>query len=874
MRRFLLVKTWLWFALLGLYGYELTNSYADESPLPARATTFIGPFGKLTPVGNYPDASSSIANSNTVTELADNKLLFHGLSVSSYIPNTKEAALLRSRIKSLSTSLSAETKLWDPKQQGWVNIGRPPECPYNNIMATATLLNDGNVLIAGGLCDRARMADDRLPHVPHTALSLWNAKNGQWLPAPAMLTSRILHTATRLKDNSVLIVGGLSDPESEPTGIEPVLDAVERYQDGKLSLIAPLKQARARHTATALNDGSLLIVGGFDAEGKPIASVELWDRYTLHDLPPLHIARYGHTATLLDDGRVMIAGGLDAKNTPLGSVEIYDPTSHSWSFARPLLVPLYDHAATRLSNGNVLIAGGTTIADNKAMREAMLWDKNRGEWLPAGTRPEQTNESGIHSISLLPLANGDAKLFGSSWIMQWTADKNIKYTPVYGERSYFGLTALRDGKVLISGGISNNAFLDEAEIYDPVSGNFTLTGRMQHPRHSHSSLLLDDGSVLVAGGWVRSPDDYSQPQGSSPELWDPTTGTWRILNDIRFEWRDRVLIKKLDNGAVLFFASHELADPDKIDGPVVYRAWQWDPKTGITVEKPVPLMPRAKAGIVIRPDGSVFVVGGYTRIQQPAYHCPLPTLSKKRTKQHIAKVNEHIDTNRQDYKCHDEPSYWTEDREPRVELWDSRSDTLTKLNPPPTPYFNEYKTLALKNGNVILADYAPLNVYDGLQKLPVFMWNSTTGTWSELPSLNSDDSLNLLELADGSLLSRSSRLLPGASSWERQKLIQVSGNNQPVMLTSGDLLSIDTQPPYIARYSPKNAGWEAVLSKKQPPVLLNPALAPLADGRLMVIANTKSNNTSKQKAYIWDLTNDTWINAGQLARDYGSGHAM
>src|SRR4029077_5233514 len=59
---------------------------------------------------------------------------------------------------------------------------------------------------------------------------------------------------------------------------------------------------------------------------------------------------------------------------------------------------------------------------------------------------------------------------------------------------------LRDGRVLLIGGISNVAFLSSAELYDPKTGTFTATGGMAHPRGTPEAMLLADGRVLVTGG--------------------------------------------------------------------------------------------------------------------------------------------------------------------------------------------------------------------------------------------------------------------------------------------------------------------------------------------------------------------------------------
>lgn len=61
-------------------------------------------------------------------------------------------------------------------------------------------------------------------------------------------------------------------------------------------------------------------------------------------------------------------------------------------------------------------------------------------------------------------------------------------------------TLLPDGRVLVVGGTRDAAFLNSAELYDPVSWDWTATGNLSIPRSGHTASLLPDGRVLVTGG--------------------------------------------------------------------------------------------------------------------------------------------------------------------------------------------------------------------------------------------------------------------------------------------------------------------------------------------------------------------------------------
>ncbi len=91
--------------------------------------------------------------------------------------------------------------------------------------------------------------------------------------------------------------------------------------------------------------------------------------------------------------------------------------------------------------------------------------------------------------------------------------------PMLEPRSGHTATLLRDGKVLIAGGMrANQDFHRSAELYDPASGTFQLTGDMNLARVGHVAVLLASGKVLIAGGWI-GPHECTD----TAELYDPST---------------------------------------------------------------------------------------------------------------------------------------------------------------------------------------------------------------------------------------------------------------------------------------------------------------------------------------------------------------
>jgi hypothetical protein len=198
------------------------------------------------------------------------------------------------------------------------------------------------------------------------------------------------------------------------------------------------------------------------------------------------MGRDSHTATLLPDGRVLIAGG--SSYDEARSAELYDPKTGTFAPTGFMLTGQVLATATLLLNGRVLFVGG--------------WELSGGVWDGYDT----SNRILSASAELYDPKTGTFARTGS----------------LAQARSYHTATRLLDGRVLIAGGVVNDAGDPDAaatataEIYDPATGKFTSAGSMTTPRWHHSATLLKDGRVLMAGS-------FSDP---TAELYDPVKGTF------------------------------------------------------------------------------------------------------------------------------------------------------------------------------------------------------------------------------------------------------------------------------------------------------------------------------------------------------------
>lgn len=467
------------------------------------APSIESPVGALRKVGSYP----AVVAGSTISRLPDGKVLVFGSDPINWALRDaagKPVVSLHNRwqtpYRNAFTVYGTNDSLWfDPQRQGWVKVIPSPECAGSRYLHSATVLRNAKVLIAGGLCDLPRIEASGGPTPRYTELSLWNSATQLWENAPALNGPRLYHSATLMGDGSVLFVGGESDPAFSPVG-EPVLASVERYDGDSVKTLASLHVARARHTATLLNDGGVLVTGGFDHAGKAIDSVELWDPFvhSWREMPPLHTARYAHTATLLDDGRVMIVGGIGPDGLALNSVELWDPITSRWSMGEPLPRAVRNHPAVKLANGNVLLVGGESQMASEAIDWALLWDKASGEWHAAGSAQRNMQDDVIYSPTLAPLHDGSVLIFGYRGIVQWRPGASSSAAGQPRWRSATSMVALADGRLMVIGETEPNK--STATIWNSRDDSWSSAGVLTHHTRLYARVMaLPDGRLMHVG---------------------------------------------------------------------------------------------------------------------------------------------------------------------------------------------------------------------------------------------------------------------------------------------------------------------------------------------------------------------------------------
>jgi N-acetylneuraminic acid mutarotase len=224
-------------------------------------------------------------------------------------------------------------------------------------------------------------------------------------------------------------------------------------------------------------------------------------------------ARNGHTATLLDDGTVLVVGGAREQRTHLASVERFDPKAGTWKTEKPLGTPRWLHAAVHLGDDSVVVVGGRSNASQGGQGPGVSLDAverfepKTGAWTKVASMSEERQRAGIAVLSdgrTVVAVGGQTATSSTNYAETWTPGAEA-WAPLENHLSMslasHSATRLPSGDLLVVGGEPPNA-VDTARVQRWVAATkqWCLAGELATSRKLHSASLLADGSVLVVGG--------------------------------------------------------------------------------------------------------------------------------------------------------------------------------------------------------------------------------------------------------------------------------------------------------------------------------------------------------------------------------------
>ena len=320
------------------------------------------------------------------------------------------------------------------------------------------------------------------------------------------------------------------------------------------------------HTATLLKDGRVLMAGGLIYETGSKASAKAWiynpANQAINPVPDMKQPRGGHQAVLLNDGTVLVMGGREGSAyKPLAQAELFDPKTKTWSKVADMPGTRSSHRAVKLANGKVLVVGGYGLGSTY-YDSFIMYDPKSKTWVsPALT---------------------------------------MKY-----RRSAADITLLPNGKLVISGGWGGTGSdltkfdqLTSLEIYDTLKITLMESkGKLITKRAGHTGVLLDDGRLMLIGGYCGS---GCKPPGN--ELYDPVKDQVVKINHQGTPPSHHAVVK-LNDGKVLVIGG-SFSDEKKVS--------IFEPKGLFWKAGPALKHGRFDHTATLLKDGRVLVAGGKT----------------------------------------------------------------------------------------------------------------------------------------------------------------------------------------------------------------------------------------------------------------------
>src|SRR5208283_5398768 len=286
----------------------------------------------------------------------------------------------------------------------------------------------------------------------------------------------------------------------------------------------------------------------------------------------LNTSRYQHSATTLNNWQILVVGGVNCPTsgscTYLNSAELYNPVSSAFTNTGTMATAR-SAPAVLLSTGKVFVAGGYSCDGSgncSSLTSAEIYDPTAGTFSNAGT---MTMARSGHTMNVL--GNGTVLIAGGENCTSATSCSALSSAEIYDPTAgtftatsngmsapRFGASAvlLNSGSVLIAGGFDGTNLPAAAEIYSPASGGFTGAGpSLNVPRFDASATLLNNGRVLVAGGSTCSLPGCPT---NAAEIYDPVASTFSIVTDGMIVPRFNHTATLLTNGDVVVAGGYSL----------------------------------------------------------------------------------------------------------------------------------------------------------------------------------------------------------------------------------------------------------------------------------------------------------------------------
>lgn len=270
------------------------------------------------------------------------------------------------------------------------------------------------------------------------------------------------------------------------------------------------------------------------------------------------------SGTVMQDGRIIMVGGQTPEDpgsfrNAVRWVKTYTPSTNTWQWLPELQAPngRWYPGLARLADASYLIMGGGTAPNATRTNTCERFNLANQTWSFTGNmlNPCEFPPSALLYTGEVLATWSPPQLYNVT-TGQWRATGNFNQ-PNRGwpDHSDHSVIVLADGRILAIGirkGPNNNSIM--GEIYDPVSGTWSLTSNPGLVRLQTEVIQLPDGRVFVGGG---------ETQAASPpvptvlgivkwcDLYDPSTNTWRRMGDMKWFREYHAVTVLVPDGRVL-----------------------------------------------------------------------------------------------------------------------------------------------------------------------------------------------------------------------------------------------------------------------------------------------------------------------------------
>jgi Kelch motif protein/galactose oxidase-like protein len=377
------------------------------------------------------------------------------------------APSLRPTVQSSSPTPSPSTSPTSASGAAWTATG---SMTVGRARPAAVALPDGRILVVGGYTYAATGSD------PAPSAELYDPRAGTW--TVSKVKAPIQASATLLRDGSVLVAGGGDGTGSATAELyDPTSDSLT--QTGSMT-----RRCIGDSATLLPDGRVLVVCGDTSHLGGTASSAEVYDPVSRSWTATGSIinSRIGSAGTLLPTGKVLVVGGevrapgaaVSYRLTP--TAELFDPASGTWSQTGAMAEPRSSSSATLLPDGTVLVAGGTNepgLDPTRFHRSAEVYDPVSGTWSATGSMVEGRGQLAATLLTdgKVLVTGGDngqfldtAELYDPA-TRSWTATASMALP-----RATHVAVLLDDGTVLVAGGYAGGGGLTTAEIYHPGSG--------------------------------------------------------------------------------------------------------------------------------------------------------------------------------------------------------------------------------------------------------------------------------------------------------------------------------------------------------------------------------------------------------------------